>query len=305
MRKLRILALSIGLGLLSALTPSVIADSLSVSCSSSTVSAPASGGTLTIPVNCIINAPNADSSYRITASSNNFMTPSSTSLSSGSNLLTGTLQSSVTSPDSSVTSISGTSSGFTAQMTSSSSPKTLRFQYSVTTTGSTPAGTYSSSGSPPSYHYRVCTRSNCNQEIFSGTATTPISVTVPSAPVTINCTSPTVNATAGGGPFSLTVACTVSSGNPTRFSPSSQNAFSPSTITLSHGSSHLTATLQSTVTSPDSSVSGISGTAGAGFTGNVNALPAKIQATFTGATLNTTPAGTYTSPPVSFTWSTI
>lgn len=279
-------------------------DPASVACTSPILSI-APGSTGSIVVNCVINAPDADSSYRITASGNNFMTPSSVSLNRGFSFLSASLQPSVTSPDGTVTSILGTSGGFTARMTSNSAPKNLRFLYSITTNSYTPAGTYNLFLSSPYYRYRICTNPACSQQAFSGTATTSMTVNVTSNPVSVSCASTSVTATPGGGPFNLDVQCTFSGGNPNQASPSNQNIFSPSTITLTSGSDTLSATLQSTVTSPDSSVSNISGTAGGGFTGTINNTPAKVQVRYSGTTTNTTAAGTYTSAPVTFTWSTI
>jgi len=305
MRKLRILVLIVGLGLGIGMPTFVRGDTVSVTCTSPATTAPVGGGAFLVDVNCLINAPDAGSSYRITDSVNNMMFPAMTTLTQHSNILTATRQPQVTSPDGSVTSIAGTSSGFTAQPTTSSSPKTLRFQYLVTTTGYTPAGTYTSLLNPPAYRYQICTTPSCSQQSFSGIAIAPLSITIPSAPITVSCASSPVNAAPGGGTFDLDIVFTVSGGNPASFSPSGQNTFSPATITLSNGSTNLTATLQSTVTSPDGSVSDLAGTASGGFTGNINTLPAKVQARYTGTTLNTTPAGTYTSAPVLFTWSTI
>lgn len=284
------------------------ADTLSVSCTSPTVTA-SPGNSIPVYVNCIIDAPNADSGYRITSSSTNLMLPTTTYVSRGLSFLTATLQPTVTSPDNSVTSISGTSSGFTASLSSGSSPKNLRFEYLINTTNYTPTGAYYSSLTSPYYRYRICTTSSCttqnNEQVFNGTASAYLSLNLTSIPVSVTCSSSPVNAVPGGGPFSLDITCTLSGGRADKLSPSTQNSFSPGTITLTNGASSLSATLQPTVTSPDSSVSGISGTAGGGFTGNVNSMPAKIQVQYKGVTTNSTTAGTYTSAPVSFTWSTL
>ncbi len=310
MKRLQALIFTLVAVFLCCLAPSARADNdsgdapASVACASPTVSV-APGSTGTITVNCLIDAPDADSNYQITGSTNNFMAPATVYLSKGLSFLTARLQAPVTSPDGTVTSISGTSSGFTARLSSSSAPKNLSFQYSVTTSSATPAGTYNAFLTPAYYRYRICTNPACNQQVFSGTATTSMSVSVASSPVSVSCASPTVNATAGGGPFSLDVVCTISGGNPGQVSPSNQNVFSPGTITLTNGASNLSATLQSTVTSPDGSVSAISGTAGGGFTASINSTPAKVQVRYSGSTTNNTPAGTYTSAPVTFAWSTI
>jgi hypothetical protein len=281
------------------------ADTLSVACSSAPVTASADGGTVTADVDCTINAPDVTPSYRIIDSSDNFLVPGLVLLNKGLNVITASRQSSVTSPDGTVTSISGTSQGFTGRLSTSGSLQTLRFQYDITTSSTTPAGRYQSTISSPFYKYRICTNPSCSQQSFTGIAPTTLTVDVAGAPISVSCASPSVTATPGGGPFSLTVECTVSGSNASKMSPSSQNMVSPSTINLSSGSSVLTATLQPTVTSPDSSVTGITGTAGGGFSGNITALPAKIQVKYAGSTTNTTPAGTYTSTPVTFAWSTL
>ena len=303
-RKFQAVALvfSVGLSIFSAVRTHASDDLGSISCSSSPVTAPLGGGNVTAEVICAVNVPNANSAYRITPSSNSFMSPNTAYLSSGPNSLTAVLQPSVTSPDNTVTSISGTSSGFTGQLSSSSTFKTLHFQYSITTARATPSGTYVA---PIYYRYQICTTPSCNQGVFTGTATTNLYVNVPTIPLSVSCASPQVTANPGGGPFSLDVLCTLSGGSANKLSPSIQNMFSPSNITLSNGIFNLTAMLQPTVTSPDSSVSGITGTAGGGFTANINALPAKIQIQYQGTTTTTTPAGTYTSTPVLFTWSTL
>lgn len=280
-------------------------DDVAVSCTSPTVSAPSGGGTVSAYVNCLIDAPGASSSYRITSSNDNLMLPTTVYLTKGLSSLTATLQPTVISPDNTVSSISGTSSGFTGSLSSGSTPKMLRFEYRITTTASTPSGTYYSLLTPPYYRYRICTTPSCSQQAFSGNAATTLSLNIASAPVSVNCSSAPVNATPGGGPFTLEVTCTLSSGNPDKLSPGTQNLFSPGTVTLSNGTSNLYATLQPTVTSPDSSVTGIAGTAGGGFTGNINTMPAKIQVQYQGVTTNMTTAGSYTSAPVSFTWSTL
>lgn len=290
---------------LSVLSSIAWAQQASVICDSPVATASASGGTTTITVDCAINAPDSRGSYRITASANNFMAPSAVYLNRGLRFLTATLQPSVTSPDNSVTSISGTSSGFTADLSNSTLPRNLRFQYSVTTNASTPAGTYTSLLSPVYYRYRICNTPSCNNEVSSGNATTFLRVAVAASPTTVSCSSEPATAPPGGGTFSLNVLCMVSGTGPEQLSPSSQNVFSPSTITLTGNNANINATLQPLVTSPDSSVTGISGTAGGGFTGTVSALPAKIQVQYRGTTTETTRAGTYTSSPVVFVWSAI
>ncbi len=280
---------------------------VSVICDSPTANASASGGTTNVVVNCTINAPDATSAYTITGSASNFMAPSTIYLSRGLSFLTANLLPVVTSPDNSVNSISGTSSGFTGRLSNSSLPKNLRFQYSVTTTSNTPAGTYASllNLTPAYYRYRICTTPSCSQDSFSGTSTAYLRVNVSATPTTVSCSSEPGTAPAGGGTFNLNVLCLVSGTSPDQLSPSSQNIFSPTSITLTGNNNNINATLQPVVTSPDSSVTAISGTAGGGFTGTISALPAKIQVQYRGTTTVTTRAGTYTSTPVVFVWSAI
>jgi hypothetical protein len=300
--------LILGLACLMLSPPRGAADTVGVSCSSPAVTAPNGGGTVTANVDCLINAPDANSSYRIRDSEDNFVAPATVILLGGGgvNFLLATRRSTVVSPDGTVSSIAGTSSGFTARVSSSSLPKTIRFQYGISTTAATPPGTYTSTLSSVYYQYRICTNPSCSGQVFTGIAPVSLSVIVPAAPVAVSCDSPAVNATPGGGPFSLNVICTISGGNPSKLFPSLQNAFSPGTTTLSQGTAGLTATLQPTVTSPDGSVTGISGTAGGGFTGNIVSQPAKIQVQYTGTTTVATPPGTYIgNTPVTLTWSTL
>lgn len=282
----------------------VWADNLSVFCSSPKVSAPVGGGTFIANVNCVINAPDVASPYRITGSADNFLLPALMVLNRGLSVLTATRLPTVSSPDNTINSILGTSSGFEARLSKTESLQTLRFQYTLTTTSSTPAGNYVSL-TPAQYKYQICTTPSCNQQVFSGVAPVSLAVEVVSAPVTVSCASPSVEATPGGGPFTLTVLCSATGGNPGKFSPTSQNIFSPGTVTLSNGANNLTTTLQNTVVSLDSSVTGLTGTPGSGFTGNITGMPANIQIQYRGTTTNATPAGTYTSNPLAFTWSTL
>ncbi len=281
------------------------ADTVSVACTSPLVSAPYGGGTVNASINCIIDAPNATANYRISASNNNFITPGSANVLQGLAAITGTRQTAVISPDNSITSISGTSTGFTGSFTAGNVPRNIRFQYAFTTTSGTASGTYASFLVLPAFNYQVCTNPTCSGQNFSGIVPTSLSVYVPATPVSVACTSPVTAATAGGGPFTISVVCATTGGNPTQFSPSAQNVFTPASITLSQGASNLTATLSPTVSSPDASLGTISGTASAGFTGTVNVTPTKIQIQYSGATTATTPAGSYTSTPVTFAWSTI
>jgi hypothetical protein len=310
MKDFRVIALRVGLLCLFLSFPFAWAKDddddtslISVGCNSPMVSAPAGGGTVVANVDCLINAPNAGPSYRITAAANNFMAPRTIYLSRGLNFLTATLEPAVISPDNTVTSISGTSSGFTAGLSSSPTPKTLRFQYTINTTSATPAGNYLSLLNPAYYRFRICRTPACNKNVSTGTVSASLNVRVISAPVSVSCSSAPANAVPGGGAFALDVLCSVAGGNPDKFFPVTQNVFSPSVITLSNGNATLSANLHPAISSPDSSVSGFSGTAGGGFSANINAMPAKIQVQYRGNTTVTTPPGAYTSPPVAFAWS--
>jgi hypothetical protein len=295
----------LGFALAAIPTTSVNADTVMVSCTSPTVSAPAGGGTVTANVNCQINAPDAGGSYRLTGTLNNFMTPAVSPLNRGIFILNAIRQAVVTSPDDSVTNISGSASGFTASLANTSATKNIRFQYEITTNSLTPSGQYMSLLLLPSFHYRICTTPSCNKEIFTGLAPAGLTLNVVSTPVSVSCSSQPAEAKAGGGSFSINVSCTTAGGAPNQFSPSSQNIFSPTSITFFGNNNNINATLQSTVTSPDNSVSRISGSAGSGFTGTINSLPATVQVQYQGITTNQTKAGTYTSTPVSYTWSTL
>lgn len=280
-------------------------DSASFFCYSPSINIPGGGGTATANVTCGIYTSGSGSNYHLMNSNDNFLTPASLVLVNGTHQLSVIRQTSVVSPDNTVTSIAGTSSGFTGDLLNTTSLKTLQFQYAITTTAQTAPGLYSSYASTSYYQYRICSSESCEQHVFTGTAPVSLSVNVQSSPVTVSCASPAVNATPGGGSFTLDVTCTLSGNSAKQFSPSNQNLFSPSTITLTNGKSTLAATLQPTVTSPDSSVSALSGTASGGFTGTINSLPAKIKVQYQGNTTLRTTAGAYTSAPVTFTWSTI
>ena len=105
------------------------------------------------------------------------------------------------------------------------------------------------------------------------------------------------------GTNTLTVTCSLT-GNPNNLASGTANSFGPGTVNLSNGSgSTLSASLNSGVTSPDGTVSGISG-GSTGFTGTVNSLPAKVQASYNVTTTSSTKSGTYTGT-TTYTWSTI
>jgi hypothetical protein len=217
----------------------------------------------------------------------------------GSNNLTATRQATVTSPDGTATINSGNAGGFTA--TFNATTANIRFTYRVTTVAGTKSGTYSTTANAISFAWRIATSTNIQQG--TGTASTTLNLAVP-ALTSVSCTSGSVNATAGGGSFTLNVDCTLTT-NATQISPSGGNVFSPSSVTLTNGADTLTGTLQSTVTSPDSTVTSISGTASGGFTGNIVSSPAKVRVQYTGTSTSTSKAGTYTVTPVTYSWSTI
>ena len=134
----------------------------------------------------------------------------------------------------------------------------------------------------------------------SGSASTNMTLVVPVQTV-VSCSSPSVTATPGTN--TLTVLCTIS-GNPNSLASGTANAFGPGSVTLGNGSGgSLTAILQSGVTSPDTSITTITGTS-AGFSGAIQTLPAKVQATYNVDTTASTKSGTYTGA-TTYTWSTI
>ncbi len=134
----------------------------------------------------------------------------------------------------------------------------------------------------------------------SGSANAHMTLVVPVQTV-VSCSSPSVTATPGTN--TLTVLCTIS-GNPNSLASGTANAFGPGSVTLGNGSGgSLTAILQSGVTSPDTSITTITGTS-AGFSGSIQTLPAKVQATYNVDTTASTKSGTYTGA-TTYTWSTI
>jgi hypothetical protein len=99
------------------------------------------------------------------------------------------------------------------------------------------------------------------------------------------------------------VSCTIS-GNPNRLTSGTANAFGPTNVNMTNGSGgNLAAVLQSTVNSPDGSMTSISGNS-TGFSGTVQNMPAKIDATYKVTTSANTKSGTYTGT-TTYTWSTI
>jgi trimeric autotransporter adhesin len=269
-----------------------------VTCSSATVTAPSGGGTSNLYVDCVVTGVAVGNT--ISPSSQNRVSPTSVTLTSGVNTLTASRQTTVTSPDATVTGITGTAGGGFSGTIQSTTAR-LRFQYNVTTLSTTPAGTYNSAANAVSYSYRVRSGSTI---LGSGTSTSSLQLIVPSAATSVSCSSASGSSPPGGGAFTLNVDCVVSNSG-SQLSPSGANTFSPSTITLTNGSNNLSASLQSTVMSPDSTLSSISGTASGGFTATINSLPATVRVQYAGTTTSTTPSGTYTSGTVTYTWSTL
>jgi len=215
--------------------------------------------------------------------------------------LPATLNPTVTSPDGTVTGITGTSNGgFTATIQATTA--TVRFTYSVTTLLTTPVGTFNSTaGTHFNYTWRVRDAANTTT-LGSGTSQAALSVIVPVTPTVVSCNSSAGSAPAGGGTVTLYVDC-VMTGSSGSIRPAVSNKFTPTSIVFSNGSNTITATLQSAITSPDSSVS-FSGTS-SGFTGTRASSPMTIRAQYNATTVSTTPAGVYTSPTVTYTWSVI
>lgn len=133
----------------------------------------------------------------------------------------------------------------------------------------------------------------------SGSSSATMTLVVPVQTV-VSCSSPSVTAETGSN--SLVVSCSIS-GNPNNLASGSANSFGPGTVTLTSGSNTLSATLQNSVTSPDSTITSISGSS-TGFSGTIQSLPAKVQATYNVTTTSTTKSGTYTGT-TTYTWSTI
>ena len=135
----------------------------------------------------------------------------------------------------------------------------------------------------------------------TGTAMLNVAWGVSAVPMVVSCSSSTGSAPAGGGVVTLNVDC-VMTGTKSSISPSASNAFTPASIVFSNGSNTLTGQLQSAITSPDYTVGSIVGTSN-GFTATKLFSPATVRAQYKVTTLSTTPAGTYTSPAVTYTWS--
>lgn len=134
----------------------------------------------------------------------------------------------------------------------------------------------------------------------SGTSSATMTLVVPVQTV-VSCSSPSVTAAVGSN--ALTVTCSIS-GNPNNLASGTANSFGPGAVTLSSsGGNTLTANLQSAVTSPDGTLTSISGSS-SGFSGTIQTLPAKVQATYNVNTTASTKSGTYTGS-TTYTWSTL
>jgi hypothetical protein len=134
----------------------------------------------------------------------------------------------------------------------------------------------------------------------SGSSNATLTLVVPVA-TSVSCSSSSVTANTPGTQ-TLTVDCTIT-GNPNDFSPTG-NSFSNPTVTLTSGGNNLTATAASAVTSPNSSVTNISGNT-SGFTADLASGFSNtwtIRTTYTVPTTSTTPSGTYTGT-TTYTWS--
>jgi len=133
----------------------------------------------------------------------------------------------------------------------------------------------------------------------SGSSSATMTLVVPVQTI-VSCTSPSV--TANLGTNALAVSCSIS-GNPNNLASGSANSFGPGSVTLTSGSNNLTATLQNAITSPDATVTGISGNSN-GFAGSIKSLPATVQATYNVNTTASTKSGTYTGT-TTYVWSTL
>lgn len=134
----------------------------------------------------------------------------------------------------------------------------------------------------------------------TGSSNATMTLNVPVQTV-VSCTSPPVTAVPGSN--TLNVTCSIS-GNPNNLASGASNSFGPTSVSLSNGSgSTLPASLNAGVTSPDGTVSTITGSS-SGFSGTINTLPAKVQASYNVPTTASTKSGTYTGT-TTYTWSTI
>lgn len=136
----------------------------------------------------------------------------------------------------------------------------------------------------------------------TGSATTTGSVTVPVATL-VTCNSTPVTVPPGTQTSTLVVICALS-GNPNNLAASTNSFTYPATVT--NGGHSLTVTPVSAVTSPDGSITGITGDYN-GFNGTLQSGTGnmwRIQSTCTINTTAVTPSGTYTGT-VTYNWSTI
>lgn len=271
----------------------------SVSCDNPVAQAVLGGGVVNINILCTISniSPGINT---LTPSGSNIVAPPTIILTNGGNTLSAALQSTITSPDGTVTQTSGLPLlGFIGVLTAPTSK--IQFQYQTTTTPATHAGSYVSTVGAMTFNWQV---TGIPGGIASGTANSTLQVNVPAPPTFVSCNSPGVSAPSGGGPYTINVNCTISNDGST-LSPGASNTFSPALLTLSQGANNLTANLQAGVSSPDGTVTGIAGTASGGFTGTIQSLPATIRVQYTGSTTSTTPSGTYTSGTITYIWSAI
>ena len=222
---------------------------------------------------------------------------------SSAGLFTVTTSPMVTSPNGTVTNIVGTSSGgFTGTIQATTA--TIRFTYVMTAVAGLSAKFNSAfSGNNTTYSYCVRDASDTTT-LLSGASTPLIYYAVLAEPTVVSCSSSAGSAPAGGGVVTLNVDCVITGGSG-QIGPSTSNTFTPASIVFSNGSNTLTGALQSAITSPDSRVGGITGTS-SGFTAVWYLYyPATVRAQYKVTTLSATPAGTYTSPAVTYTWATL
>jgi len=285
--------LCVGMGLLTGQS-----HAISVTCIEPTVMIPA-GSTTTVNLDCTFTGATAGSLLGpISGTSRNRLRASAIS---NFTYFTATFDPTVTSPDGTVTGIVGTATGgFTGTIQAPTA--TVRFTYTLTAAvGVLPVYSVYSPGLFP-YAWRVQDASN-TVTLGSGLASTTHIWNITPIPASVSCSSSAGSAPPGGGTVTLNVDCVMTGGTGEIY-PSESNAFTPATIVFSNGSNTLTGTLQPDITSPNSTVGPIDGTA-SGFQGTASYSPLTIRAQYKATTVSTTPAGIYTSPPVTFTWSTL
>jgi hypothetical protein len=109
----------------------------------------------------------------------------------------------------------------------------------------------------------------------TGSATTTMSLIVPVV-TSVSCASAPVTAPTGNQTNTLAVVCTIT-GNPNSMAAMG-NSFSPSSVTMTNASSQtLSATLQTGITSPDSSITGITGNSSGFREPSVREVPGKSK----------------------------